>query len=101
MAATVGSKAVGTGATALVSSSVPLTFGVWVKAGEANTGNVHVGFANTVTASVAAATTDGYQLDAGHEVFIPVAAFASGSADAANVYIIATASSQAVTFLAY
>lgn len=94
--ATVGSTSVGTSAVQVIATSVPLTYGIWIKAGGANTQKVHVGFANTVTVAAAAAT-DGYELNAGQEIWIPKYV----ADDASEIYIIAGGASQKVTWLAY
>ncbi len=90
------------GGTALALLGAPALFlaGVQIKAAHANTGQVYVGLANTVTANSAAAT-DGYELSAGEEVFIPAAALADSALtiDAANIYVIASAASQKVFFI--
>lgn len=80
----------------LVTSSTVFKYELWIKAAEANTGNIHVGFANTVTAGTNGAT-DGYQLDAGDEVVIPKYV----TNDASNVWLIASAADQKVYWMAY
>lgn len=84
------SLSVGTSAVQLTTSTALLNFGVRVKAALANTGIVYVGRSD-VTANATAAT-DGFELNAGEEVFIP-------TNDASLVYCRASASSQLVTAL--
>lgn len=64
------SVSIGTTATQLVTSSVSLKFGIRVRADSANTAKIYVGNSD-VTANTTSAT-DGYQLDAGDSIFIPV-----------------------------
>lgn len=85
-------SAIGTSAVALVSAPRPLTRGVQLRAGSANTGVVYVGASSSVTAD-AADGTDGFPLAAGDGVLIKVD-------DASKVYLIATAANQKVFFLA-
>jgi hypothetical protein len=67
---------------------------VVIKATGANTGSIFVGYANTVTANTNAAT-DGFELTAGQSDPIPAFKFA---ADLANIWLIASAASQAVCY---
>ena len=77
----------------LTTNATPLKRGVKIKAASANGANfLYVGLVG-VTAGVAAPTTDGYQLAANAEVDIEID-------DASRIYVIASASSQACTFLA-
>ncbi len=67
-----GSRTVGTvSALALTTASVVCNRGVTVKAARANSGNVYVGSTSGVT-GLSAEATDGYELDAGEEIHIPV-----------------------------
>jgi hypothetical protein len=75
-------------AEALTSSTFQCQFGIYIKAKLANTGNVYIGHDNTVTSST------GHELDAGEEVFIP---FSKGIN---NIFVIADADNQGVTYLA-
>ena len=90
-------SSIGTSAVQLISTSTPVSYGVQIKAAAANASKVHVGFANTVTAN-ADDTTDGYELAAGQEVFIPVA-HSGLNRDASNVWLIATGASQKVFYI--
>lgn len=95
MATTGAKSSIGTSAVALVGSATSVTYGVSVKAAAANTLKVYVGLANTVTATSADAT-DGYELAAGQEVFIP----RSAASDAASIYLISTNTGQKVFYIA-
>ncbi len=99
MPATFGSKGSITTAVALTATSTPLSYGVSVKAAAANSAPVHVGLSSAVTANAAAAT-DGYELSAGEELFLPLASFATGAANLTAVYVIAASSTQKVFFVA-
>ena len=81
---------------ALTSTSSPLSYGIWVKAGTANTSKVYVGLSTSITAGTTDAT-DGYELSAGQEVFLPVYVVTNATA----VYVIAAASSQKVYFFGH
>lgn len=94
MATTGAKSSITTTAVQITSTSTPLTYGVWVRAAEGNSGNVFVGFSSAVTHNADA--TDGYLLDAGQEVFIPRTA----ADNATDVWVIGSASGQKVYFLA-
>lgn len=92
-----GAKSGITGTAAqLVSTSTPIQYGAQIVAAAANSGKVYVGLLG-VTAGGTADATDGYELVASQSVFIPKN-FCSG--DASNIYVIASASTQAVYWLA-
>ena len=98
MAGSTGRKSsVGASAVQLTVSSTPLTYGVSIKAAAANTGTVYVGFSNAVTANAADAT-DGYELSAGGEVFIP-SRLLNSSPNVTDVWVIASAANQAVFWI--
>ena len=101
MAALTGRKSsIGTSAVQMTSTSLVPQYGVSIKAAAANTGKVYVGLSNAVTADSADAT-DGYELAAGNEVFLPAFALQSGSSNNINtIYLIGSASSQKVFFFA-
>lgn len=85
------------GATALRLAAIdatrrPLLRGVTVKAVGANTGKVYVGL-STVTAGIAAPTTDGFELSAGDSVTLEID-------DPSKIYVISTSTGQAVTWIA-
>ena len=92
----VGSTSVGTTAVQLTVTDTPLNYGVWVKAAGANTQKVAVGFSNAVTVAATAAT-DGYELGAGQELFVPKTL----ADNLTDVWVIAGGASQRVTWLGY
>lgn len=80
----------------LTATATPFNYECWIKADPANSGNVHVGLASTVTAGTADAT-DGYILDAGEEMTIPVAL----ADDVSDIYVIGSAANQKVYWMCY
>ena len=86
---TTGAKSsIGTTAVQMTTSSVPVSFGVLVKAATANSGRVYVGSSDAVTNGSADAT-DGFELKSGEGILLEV--------DNANrLYVIASASGQKV-----
>ncbi len=80
----------------LITASTPITYGVLITAAAANTGQVYIGL-STVTKGGTNDGTDGFELSATQSVFIP-SAFCSGNLS--NIYVVASASSHAVYFLA-
>lgn len=82
-----GSKAVGTSAVLITSSSVTTKKGVLVKAANSNTGTVYVGNSDVTANTVEA--TDGFEIGAGESVMIEID-------DANKVYCIGSAVSQKV-----
>lgn len=95
MATTGAKSSIGTSAVLLTATSTPLTYGVGIKAAAANGGTVYVGFTSGVTANSADAT-DGYQLSAGDEVFIPKTI----TSNANTIYLIGSGAGQKVFYLA-
>jgi len=90
---TTGRKSgVGTTAVPLVTAVRPLTRGLQLRAAATNTGTVYVGASSAVTADAADAT-DGFPLAAGEGLLVKVD-------DASKVYLIASAASQKVFYLA-
>lgn len=85
-----------TSAEKLATASATFKYEMWIKAFEGNSGNIYVGFSNAVTAGSAAAT-DGYQLDAGEEMVIPVYI----TNDVFNVWVIGSANDQKACWMAY
>lgn len=75
-----------------LTTSRPCTRGVQIRAADANTGQVYVGAKSNVTTGTAAPTTDGYPLDAGEGVFLPVK-------DLNLVWVIGSAAGQAFNVL--
>lgn len=91
-----GSKdSVGTSSVRIVGASSPVQYGTSIKAAQSNMGTVYVGLNSSVT-NGSNASTDGYELSAGQEVFIP----AGCVADVYNIYLIASAAGQKVYFIA-
>jgi len=88
-----GSASIGATPAQLSASKVPLTRGVKIKAGYANTGRLYVGTVNTVTAASAGAT-DGFELAAGDSEFFPID-------DLSKIWIIASGAGQAAYFSAF
>jgi len=86
-----GSFSVGGTKAALTALPAFCRRGVTVKAASGNTGTVYVG-KSTVTAGVAAATTDGFALNANEEVFIE-------ASDPTQIYVIGSASGQAGSWI--
>lgn len=80
----------------LTSGSNEFKYGYFVRADTANSGNVHVGFASTVTAGTVDAT-DGWLLDSGDTVFIPVTVVNNTNL----IYVIGSAANQKVFWFAY
>jgi hypothetical protein len=80
----------------LTSGSNPFVYKCVVRADTANSANVHVGFASTVTAGTVDAT-DGWLLDAGDSVEIP--AFVVNNTNL--IYVIGSAANQKVFWFAY
>lgn len=92
-------SSISTSAVQLSASTAPLEYGIEVKAAAGNSGTVYVGSSNAVTADAADAT-DGFPLAAGDQVFIP-RAFADGKPlSLSSVWLIGSAASQKVFFLA-
>lgn len=84
------------GATALqiTSTATPLKWGVRIKAAHANSTNfIYVGCNSTLTAGVAAPTTDGYQLALDTEVFIPID-------DLSKIWVIGSTTGLVLTWIA-
>lgn len=54
----------------VTATSTPFEYECWIKADPANSGNIHVGLSDAVTAGTVDAT-DGYILDAGEEMVVP------------------------------
>lgn len=86
-----GGAAVGETEVQLSETSVPLRSGVRIVAALGNSGNVYVGHEGVTPGTTPA--TDGYELDAGEDIFVPVN-------DLNKVYLIGSAASQAVTYIA-
>lgn len=85
------SLTVGATAVQLSTTSKPAGIGVLIKAGANNSGFIYVGEAATVTALGTDADTDGFELDAGESVLIPVD-------DANKIYVIGSDADQVVSF---
>ncbi|HEY4309854.1 MAG TPA: hypothetical protein VGN12_10420 [Pirellulales bacterium] len=84
-------SAIGTSAVALVGSTVEATKGVQLRAADSNTATVFVGHASLTTD--AADATDGFPLQAGEALFVPVN-------DAAKIFVVSTAVNQKVFWFA-
>ncbi len=93
MASTGRKSAIGATALALVGTATPVNSGVTIKAAAGNAGIVYVG-SSTITANTTDAT-DGFQLSAGEAVTLP----RDFATDAANIYVIASTTSQVVFFV--
>jgi len=78
-----------TTASALTSSPTPLDYGVTLKADAANSGKVHIGFSGSITTGTASSA--GFQLSAGEGYYITKNAC---KGDAANIFLIASATTQ-------
>lgn len=82
--------AIGATAVALASQSRPATRGVQIKADEDNLGVVYVGMSGVTALS--AELTDGFPLEAGEGLFVPID-------DANKVYVLASTNGQVVHYL--
>jgi hypothetical protein len=82
-------SSIGTSAVPLVAASVRAAKGVQVKAAPTNTGIVYVG--NSDVTADASDATDGFPLEAGDGLFVPVD-------DASKVYLIGSAAGQKVFY---
>jgi hypothetical protein len=88
-----GSKSVGITVTQLSSTSVVASKGILIKAADANTGYVFVGKNASTTVIGTDPNTDGFELGAGSSVVVPVD-------NATKIYLIASAASQRVSWIA-
>lgn len=75
----------------VTSSSVVLQHGVTFKAADDNSGRVAIGISNAVTYR-SAANTDGWEIEAGASVFVPVRELANLN----SAYYVASAANQRV-----
>lgn len=88
-------SSIGTSAVQLTATPTPVVTSILVKAAEANTGIVYIGYANTVTANSADAT-DGIPLHAGQSISIP--AFKLVTKNVTDIWVIGSAASQKAFF---
>jgi hypothetical protein len=87
-----GRKTIGATATQITTSTASLISGVHIRAAGANTGTIYVGFASTVTADGADATS-GFPLNANDGLFVPVEKMS-------ELWLIGSAASQKFFWLA-
>jgi hypothetical protein len=78
----------------LTATPTLLALGITLKAAAGNSGAVYIGFANTVTPGTTPAT-DGYELSAGEELFLPVGLVAGASL----IWVVAASASQKLYWL--
>jgi len=93
-------SSIGASAVSLTGGTLTLApRGVQLKADDDNSGSLYVGYANTVTAGSVDAT-DGVRLKAGQSYFIPPEKIstAAGGPNAANIWLIASATGQKVWY---
>lgn len=87
---------IGGTAVQLSATSTAVQYGVLVRAADANTAPIYIGYASTVTAGVAAPTTDGLPIAAGQAYFVPRSCLPNQNLT--DIYAISTGGSQAVNF---
>lgn len=87
--AATGERAIGAAAVQLPDVECDL---IRIRASNGNSGDIFVGGSGVTAGDGADDDTTGYQLDAGQEIELPVR-------NASQIYVIASAASQAITFI--